>query len=348
VQESVHRRTRAENRHNHTNALVRVGPLMGIPAVLQNLGHDPEPVLAGGGFKPAQFSDPDIEVPYLAVSRLLARCVAITGCRHFGLLVGEHAGASSLGLAGFILKTAPDVGNALRSLLLHLDLQDQGGVPTLQIMGATTQLGYAIHLSGVEAPEQIYEISIAIGCNIMRNLCGKTWNASEVLFSTRQPQNLSPYRDFFRAPIRFSAGRCALAFPTRWLDHQIQTADTLLHQHLKKEAAELHNRRNTDFVGSLRGLLRKSLATRHCTVTDIAGQLHMHERTLNRRLQEEGTCFRQVLDDIRYEMAQQLLAESAMSIARIAMALNYSDASTFNRAFKRWAGITPAEWRTRR
>jgi AraC-like DNA-binding protein len=47
-------------------------------------------------------------------------------------------------------------------------------------------------------------------------------------------------------------------------------------------------------------------------------------------------------------MAQQLLAESAMSIARIAMALNYSDASTFNRAFKRWAGITPAEWRTRR
>jgi len=338
---------RTGNLNNHTCALVRVGPLMSIPAVLQNLGHDPEPVLAGAGFNPAQFTDPDIEVPYIEASRLLARCVATTGCRHFGLLVGEHAGPSSLGLAGFILSTAPDVGNALRSLLQHLDLHDQGGVPTLQIMGRTTRLGYAIHLSGVAASEQICDISIAIGCNIMRNLCGKTWNPSEVLLSTRQPQNLTPYRHFFRAPIRFNADQCALAFPTRWLDHQIPGADALLHQHLEKEAAELHNHRKTDFVGSLRGQLRKSLASGQCTVSDIARQLHMHERTLNRRLQAEGTSFRHELDGIRYEMARQYLAETAMPIARIAAALNYADASAFNRAFKRWTGITPAQWRTR-
>jgi len=347
VKDTVHRRTRGGNQRNHTGALVRVGPLMSIPAVLQDLGHNPDPVLADAGFKPAQFTDPDIEVPYLAAGRLLARCVAVTGCRHFGLLVGENAGPSSLGVPGFMLRTAPDVGNALRSLVLHLDLHDQGGMPTLQIMGGTTLLGYAIYLSGAEAPEQICEVSITIACNIMRSLCGKSWKPSEVLFSTRKPQDLAPYRRFFQAPIRFNAEQCALAFPTRWLEHRIPSADSLLHRHLEKEAAERHNLRNADIVDSLRRLLRKSLATRQCTVIDLARQLHMHERTLNRRLQVEGTSFRHELDGIRYEMARQYLAETAMPIARIAAALNYADASAFNRAFKRWTGITPAHWRTR-
>ncbi len=348
MQDTVHRRKRTGSNHsNQTSAFVRTGPLMSIPLVLQDLGYDPEAILTSAGLKPAQFTDPDTEIRYLDAGRLLARCVAITGCRHFGLLVGQRAGPSSLGIAGFMLRTAPDVGTALRSLVLHLDLHDQGGIPTLHISGSSTQLGYAIHMPGVEAPEQIYELSISVGCNIMRGLCGNSWNPAEVLFSTRQPENLAPYRRFFRAPIRFSENCCALVFPTRWLDHSIPSADALLHQHLEREAAELHNLRNTDIVGSLRRLLRKHLATGQCMAADIARQLHMHERTLNRRLQAEGTSFRHELDAIRAEMARYYLVETTMPITRVAAALSYADASAFNRAFKRWTGITPAQWRKR-
>ena len=347
MQDTVRFRHQAGPQHNHSSAVVRVGPLMNIPAVLHDLGHDPEAVMASAGFKPAQFTDPDTEIPYIAASRLLARCVADTGCRHFGLLVGEHAGPSTLGVAGFLLRTAPDVGSALRDLVLHLDLHDQGGVPMLHMNGAVTHLGYAIHLSGVEASRQIYDIAIAVGCNIMRGLCGRGWNPAEVLLSTRQPQNLAPYRRFFRAPIRFNADQCAMVFPTRWLDHQVPSADALLHRHLEREAVELHKLRNTDIVDNLHRLLRRSLTTRQCTATDIARQLHIHERTLNRRLQEAGTSFRHELDFVRYEMARQFLAESAIPIAKIATALNYADVSAFNRAFKRWTGMTPSQWRIR-
>ena len=340
---------RAGNHSNHSNAFVRVGPLMGIPAVLQELGHEPGPVFESAGLKPVRFTDPDFEIPYIDASRLLASCVAVTGCRHFGLLVGTHAGPSSLGVAGFMLRSAADVGSALRSLVQNLDLQDQGGVATLHVSGGSTQLGYAIILSGVEASDQIYELSIAIACNIMRGLCGKDWNPAEVLLSTRQPSNLVPYRCFFRAPIRFNAEQSAAVFPTRWLDHQIPSADDLLYRHLEKEATELHHLRNpdTDITGSLRRLLRKSLVSRRCTVTDLARQLHLHERTLNRRLQEEDTSFRRELDAIRYEMARHYLDESDMPVAKVARALNYADVSTFSRAFKRWTGTTPAEWRSR-
>ncbi len=348
MQDTARHSAPAGSRRNHLHAVVRIGPLMGVPAVLQDLGHDPEPVFAGAGLKPAQFEDPDTEISYIAGSRLLAGCAATTGCRHFGLLVGERAGPSSLGVAGFMLQSAPNVNSALRNLVQHLDLHDQGGVPTLLTSGNFTYLGYAIHLSGTQATEQIYDLSIAVACNIMRSLCGKGWNPAEVLFSTRQPQDLAPYRRFFRAPLHFNADQCAVAFQTRWLNHQIPSADALLHRHLEKEASGLHELRNADLVGSLHGLLRKSLATRNNTISDIARQLHVHERTLNRRLHEAGTSFRRELDEIRYELARQLLAESAMSISRVAKVLNYADASAFSRAFKRWTGITPAQWRAHR
>jgi AraC-like DNA-binding protein len=337
----------AGTKANHSNAFVRVGPLMSIPGVLQQLGHEPGPILDTAGLKPAQFTDPDFEIPYIDAGRLLALCVAVTGCRHFGLLVGEHAGPSSLGVAGFMLRSAPDVGSALRSLVQHLGLHDQGGVVTLHVSGNVTQLGYAIMLPGVEAADQIYDITMAIACNIMRGLCGKGWNPAEVLLSRRQPQNLAPYKHCFRAPLRFNAEQSAIVFPSRWLDHQIPSADALLYRHLEKEAAELHNLRNpdTDILGSLHRLLRKSLVARHCTVSDLARQLHIHERTLNRRLREAGTNFRRELDAIRYEMARHFLVESTMTIPRIARALNYADVSAFSRAFKRWSGKTPAEYR---
>jgi AraC-like DNA-binding protein len=344
VQDIAPHRPSGESRHD---AVVRVGPLMGLSVVLQELGHEPGPIFDSVGFKPAQFADPDTEISYVAGSRLLANCVAATECRHFGLLVGARAGPSCLGVAGFMLWSAADVGTALRGLVQHLELHDQGSVLTLLTRGDVTRLGFAIHQSSAKVTEQIYDLSIALICNIMRDLCGEEWNPTEVLLPRRQPQDLAPYRCFFRAPLRFNTEQCGVVFPTHWLDHRIASANALLHRHLEQEADELHGLRHADLIINLRGLLRKSLAAGHCTVSDIARALHIHERTLNRRLHEESTSFRKELDDVRLEMARQFLANSAMPIARIAKALNYADVSAFSRAFKRWTGKTPAQWRAR-
>jgi AraC-like DNA-binding protein len=346
VEDTKHRKASVRSRRSLAQGVVRVGPLMGVPAVLCELGQEPGPIFDSAGLQPAQFADADHEISYVAASRLLARCVAATGCQHFGLLVGKRADPSSLGVAGFMLRSAPDVGTALRGLVQHLDLHDQGGVPTLLIKGSLTLLGYAIHQSGTEATDQIYDLSVAIGCNIMRGLCGESWKPTEILLSRRPPLDLEPYRKFFRAPLHFNAEQSAVVFPSRWLDHQITTADPLLHRHLEKQASELQALRHASITGDLRGLLRKSLLAHKCTASDVARQLCIHERTLNRKLQQQGTSFRRALDDTRCEMARQLLADSAMPLAKIANTLNYADASAFSRAFKRWMGVTPAQWRT--
>ena len=104
--------------------IVRVGPLMGLPQLVRDLGCDPDPIFASAGFDTSQFEDPDVEILFVPASRLLAHCVKATACDHLGLLLGERAAPSSLGVAGFMLQAAPDVSTALRGLVRHLDLHD--------------------------------------------------------------------------------------------------------------------------------------------------------------------------------------------------------------------------------
>ena len=145
------------------------------------------------------------------------------------------------------------VGGGLAGLMTTIKLCE-AGVPVLLVNGSVTQLGYAIHQAGAAATEQVYDIAIAIACNIMRSLCGEKWNPTEVLLSHRPPQDLTPYQNFFRAALRFNANLSAVTFPTRWLDHRIPSADPLLHRHLEQQAAGLHQLRKADTLSELRRL----------------------------------------------------------------------------------------------
>jgi len=346
IQQSSSVRVAPGREYSPASGVVRVGPLMGLPELVRELGCDPAPVFASAGFSLDQFADPDVEIPFVPASRLLADCVEATGCSHLGLLLGERADPSLLGVLGFMLRAASDVGAALRTLMRHLDLQDRGAVPILVTKGRETSLGYSVYLSGVEATDQIYDLSTAVICQIMRSLCGPEWKPAEVLLPRRQPRVIEPYRRFFRAPLVFDADHSAVVFATRWLDHTIASADPFLYRHLEQEADRLRAHRQSSFAANVRQLLRRALTNGKIAVTDVAAQLLMHERTLNRRLQEEGTTYRRELEAVRYEVAKQLLTDSEIPLSKIATALQYADATAFSRAFKRWSESTPAQWRS--
>ncbi len=327
------------------DGFMRVGPLMGLPELVREFGCDAGALFADSGFKLAQFASPDCEIPFVPTSKLLARCVTETECQHLGLLLGERTAPSCLGIPGFLVQSAPDVGAALRDLLRNLSLQDRGAVASMVTTDGVTFFDYAICLPGVVATDHIYDLTMAVLCRIMRGLCGESWNPTEVLLSHPPPRDLAPYRRFFRAPLRFDVEQTALAFHAGWLDHPVPGADSLLHDYMEKKASEIHALQEIDFVVNFRQLLRKSLVAHSCVVTDVSRQLGMHERTLNRRLRKEGTTFRQEIETIRYEIARQLLANTQMQVSQIAVTLDYSGDTAFSRAFKQWSGVSPTEWR---
>jgi len=324
---------------------VRVGPLAAIPQLLRELGCDPGPLVRESGFELAFFDDPELPMPYRAGSALLARCVASTGCEHFGLMLGERAGPSSLGLAGFLMMNAPDVGRALNDLVHYLSLHDRGGIATFEERNGTALLGFTVIEPETQAVDQICDLSMAVARNLMRGLCGSKWIASQVLLPRKPPADPTPWSRVFHSPVQFNAGQCALAFPSRWLEHPVAVADPLLHRHLKQQADAMH--RDSDFASEVRRLVSGTIAHRASTAAHVAKLLGMHEKTLNRRLLEAGLTFRHVRDHARYAMAQQLLTNTSMTIAEVAASLGYTEASAFVRAFTRWAGTTPGQWRVR-
>lgn len=331
---------------NPSEAIDRVGPLMYLPDLISELGHDTETIFAHYGFKSWQFKDPDNEIPYLAGSHLFEQCAKITGRDDLGLLLGMRADPACLGISGFMLQTAPDVETALLALIRHFDLHDEGGSPSLTVKGSFSYLGFSIHIPEAHGADQIYDLSIAVACKILRGFCGDDWNPTEVLLSRPTPEVLSQYKSYFKAPIRFDAEQNAVVFPTQLLKNKLPGYAPLLHDYLESQASELHEKKDAGLIGRLHRFMRSALITQKCTAGTAAQHFGVNKRMLNRQLRNEGTTFRQELNRTRYAMAQSYLANSNARQVEIALALGYADVTAFNRSFKRWSGMTPEGWRS--
>jgi AraC-like DNA-binding protein len=278
----------------------------------------------------------------------MRHCVARTGCGHFGLLVGQRAGLGSLGLVGLLAKYESDVGAALRSLVRFLHLHGRGAGLTLAVDGDTARLTYDIHEPEIEAVDQIGDGALAILFNILRALCGPQWRPVAVRFAHRRPPDIRPFQYFFGAPLQFDDEHHALEFAADWLRRPLSEADPELRSLLRERAAALAQGRGDHLADQVRAILHPALLAGRCTADRVAALLALHVRTLNRRLRADGTSFRSLADEVRHEIARQLLGDTALDVTEVATALGYADASAFRRAFRRWTGSAPSQWRRQR
>jgi len=338
--------TLPRNHQAYRAGTVRIGTSTAIPEILRDLGVKPAEVFAEAGLDPELFDDSDNVITYAARSRLLTLCVSRTRCDHFGLLVGQRGGLASLGLVGYLVLHSPDVGNALRSLVRFFHLHAQGAVLALQVSKGFTFLSYKILEPDTEACDQIEDAAVAIAYNALRSLCGQDWRPTEIHLSHRKPKDIKPFRRFFAAPLRFDAEESGVLFRSEQLKRAVRGADPELRRLLQKQIDALEASHVEDFPEQVRRVLRTALLVGQASEDQIAALFAMNSRTMRRRLRTHGTGFREVTDQARFEVARQMLENSELDTAHIAAALNYSSASSFARAFKRWSGTTPGLWRT--
>jgi AraC-like DNA-binding protein len=306
-------------------------------------------VLSEGGFESSLFDSPDNLIGYDERSRLIEHCVARTNCHHLGLLVGQHVSLHSLGIVGLHAKYSRDVGTALRNVVRYLHLHGQGAVATLALEGDVALFGYHISQSeSMPSTNQIADGTLAGMFNMLVELCGPEWKPSEIWFAHRKPEDVEPFRRFFRAFLHFDADQNAIIFPSSWLAHALPNADEDLRRVLQERIDVLESQHGEDFTSQVRSVLRASLGAGNANAVRTAALLSMHPRTLNRRLNASGSGFKELLDGTRFEVARQMLEGSAMSIAAIAAMLDYADTRSFIRAFRRWSGTTPSHWRVSR
>jgi len=131
---------------------------------LRKLGVTPSLPFVRAGVPLSTFKNPENRIAFEALGRLLSECSTLTGCDHFGLLVGECFELNGLGAIGYLMRNSATVGEALRALLLHLYLHDRGAVPILiNLDESYVLLGYSIYRHGTPGTAHLYDIAIAIG-----------------------------------------------------------------------------------------------------------------------------------------------------------------------------------------
>jgi AraC-like DNA-binding protein len=315
---------------------------------LRALGHDPSALLDAAGIDPRELSDPDVRVPMRAVLRLLEGAVAQTGDDNLGLHLAEHADLGSGDVHFYAMLASRTLGDAYARLCRYQQLIHDTSRVELEAESGRVMLRHVMagHLA---APRHSSEFLLAVWVRAGRVITGIDWTPLDVHFMHAAPANVREHTEFFRSRIHFGMPDNALILPASLLDTPCVRADESLIAVLDRYAADRIEAEpvSDGIVDRVRSTLADELKGGEPTATQLAARLKMSVRTLSRSLAAAGTSYRQVLDGLRRELSLRHLAGNRFSISEIAFLLGFVELSSFHRAFKRWTGETPAEFRKR-
>jgi AraC-like DNA-binding protein len=316
-----------------------------LPEVLSGFGVDLDDVLDAVRLPASIFDDRDNLVAYPDLGRLLAESARLSGCDYIALLVAKRVRLADMGLAGGAALCGENVGDGLRRLVSHFTLQNTAATVSLATSGGFTRFVYAIVAPDMTDTGQLQLGAMTIAFNILQDLCGYGWLPVVVTFASRAPANLRPCHGFFRAPLRFDSEESAIVFESHWLDRPLPPVDPLVRERTEAQVRERQAALVADLTTTVRGLVRKQLVLRTCSMDSVAAILGVHRRTLDRRLQRLGTHYGEILGSVQSDFACQLLRETEIPVQQIAESLQFSSAANFATAFRRWTGLAPTEYR---
>jgi len=198
-------------------------------------------------------------------------------------------------------------------------------------------------MAGRHASEYTCGIVVALG----RDLTRVDLSPKRAWFCHERPADVSELEAFFRCPLEFKAGANGLLISKDVLELKVRSADPVLHAILETQAQQEVKSRapSADFLGQVREQIQEALPGGAPSVEQVATRLKMSARTLQRRLAEQGKTFERVTDDARRDAALLLMSDERRALAEISFQVGYSDVRAFTRAFKRWTGKSPGEFR---
>lgn len=272
---------------------------------------------------------------------------ARSGDPALGLRVTEASTPAQLDTVAYVLMSAPNLLVALERLIRYLRIISDAA--DLALVEENGGYGVTIELvtGGRPVPRQRIDFVLLTMLNFCRWIAGRHFIPLAEDFADPMPADIQQYKAAFEGPLTFGAPVHRLVFSMGDLAAPLPTSNPVL--------AELHDRHAIEHLSRLddakvsnkkRELILRHLPDGDPSRTEIARTLCMNERTLQRRLQDGGVSYHQLLDDTRHEFARQYLQKPHLTLAQITYLLGFRDQSTFSRACKRWFGLSPGEYRS--
>lgn len=276
------------------------------------------------------------------------RALTLSGDPQFGLQVGSRLNIPSQGIFGYALMSSATIGDALKLLVRY----NRAILPSTHISLKPGEQSFEVELHAPLVREELARFYVdllfaAIGKS-GRSIIGNRLISIDVELEIGPELDPTIYHKVLGPSIQFGSPRNALRFPKESLLIPISTSNPLVRDVFRRECDRLLPRDNN------RSMVRERVqqvlllaGSQFPTSASVAKQLNMSESTLQRRLSKEGWRYQQVLDQVRYKLAQEYLQQTALPVAEVAALLGFSDATNFRRSFRRWSGTTPSLIRTR-
>tara|TARA_R100001480_G_scaffold10618_1_gene19095 strand:+ start:7968 stop:9086 length:1119 start_codon:yes stop_codon:yes gene_type:complete len=321
--------------------------LLGSETAAEELKGSLDASLRFSGISRTQVRTGEGYLPLHKVVMFLNHAAEVLACDYFGLLVAKHQPPVRFAMMGHLVRFAPDLGRAIADGIRFSILNSQYSIWDLQPGENTMTLRREARVQIDQGISQMQTLGLAVTYKAMNAVCQRRIALTQVTFSHQPPVGHEKVQAFFAAPVLYDQPFTSLVFPNTELATPIPTADPQVHALLQAHLEDLAgtNHSELDLVQRLRRELRQTVGSRRCTLEGVCQSWGIHPRSLQRHLRERGTNFRNVLQDVRQELAEAYLRNSAISVLELADLLGYQNASALSRAFKHRIGIAPDHWR---
>jgi len=308
---------------------------------------DDDTLLEAAGIAPELLSKPENRVPFILNERLWQCAIDQTGDKDFGLKVGMNIQAASYSVLGYIAMNCATIGEALDASEKYQRVAGDGGDLTIKRDEQTTRIAYKPLNPGTLLTSQriygLFSAQIKLG----RWLSGERFKPLKVHFSANAPENINLYQSSFDCPLAFNTEENEIVFDNTVESLAIPHASHDLLALMKQRADQLITQlgESNSYAQQVGEHLVQNLIGNEPDKELVAKALGMSSRTLQRRLNDEHTSYQDILDKTRHHLALNYLQQPELTIADIAYFLGFTEASPFYRAFKKWQGQTPGQYR---
>jgi len=321
---------------------VRAAVLEGFNEVARFVGLDPLEQLKRSHIRPDELSHQDHWIAALSVAHLLERCALESGRSDFSLLLAECRTFSSLGPVSLLLKHEA----SLRRIVQQLDrfkrhLNDVFALHLEESEDVTT-----LHWT-VPPPygqPQVVVLVVAMGYRALTDAMNGAWLPDQVHIPIARPDKSQTFERYFASPIEFNSSFAGFSFPTIELTRPNPAADSHIAQHAVS-LLEMMPAPPEGIVDRTRHALLLLLPIGKATLENVATNLGVQPRNLQRQLNRRGLTFAGLLDETRRSLATLYLLSPARTVSEVADLVGYSSVSSFSRWFTDQLGVSPSNWR---
>jgi AraC-like DNA-binding protein len=293
-----------------------------------------------------KIKDPDGRIDREVANRIWVELARRSGDADIGLHLAEQIEPGAFAVMDYAARSAADLRQAILRFVRYCRLIHDGARVYLTEEGPEARLGFTL-AGGTTPLREGAEFMVASWLSSARQMTQQHVIPRSVRFQHPRPERCAEHTRFFGCEVLFGEETSEVVLDSALLTLPVKSADATLGILIDRYAEEMLGRLPAagDIVERVRKVITEVLRDGEPSIESLAPRLGLSVRSLQRRLREAGTTYKQVLDQVRHDLALRYLGAGEMSIGEVAYLLGFSEASAFHRAFKRWTGSTPGEFR---